>query len=373
MHICMTYHYFKPHLGGVEEVIYMLAKNLVERNHEVSIITSNIGNGGIRPEREVIEGIDVIRCETMPFIFRAIRLRDFGKKLREVDPDIFHAHHPIPGVSDRTIFFAKNNMKPSVLTYHADAQEETLLDTIAARLYYKLIGKRMVDTADALVAHTRSYAETSPLLKNFLDKVAINPIGVDTDKFNPKINDRGLRQKYKLRNKFVIFALGRLVPYKGYSYLIQAMKYLDDDFVLVIGGDGVLKESLMDLSRKLDLGKRVIFTGFLPETEKLSCYSACDVFCAPSVSRGEAFGITILEAMSCGKPVVATNIPGVREVASVGGMLVEPKNSLALAEALRKTRENPIDKKKLHKNVQNRFSWGKVVGKYIKIYKELLG
>jgi len=351
----------------------MLAKGLLQRNNEVTIITSNIGEKDTRPEHEVIDGIDVIRCEAKPFLFRALRLKGFENKLKEVEPDIFHTHHPIPGVSDKTIFFAKKNMIPSVLTYHADAQEDSILSTIAARIYYKLIGNKMVDTADAVVAHTKSYAETSPILKNFMNKIVINPIGVDTEKFNPKVKDNGIRQRYKLKNKFVIFALGRLVPYKGYSYLIQAMKYLEKDCVLVLGGEGILKDSLMDLARQLGVGNRVIFTGFVPESEKTSYYAACDVFCAPSISRGEAFGITILEAMACGKPVVASNIPGVREVASVGGRVVIPKNPLALSEALKKTKAEPIDKNKLHETVKNKFSWEKVVGKYINIYKELIG
>jgi len=373
MRICMTYHYFKPHLGGVEEVIHMLAKGIVERDNEVTIITSNIGENDKRPEREVIDGIDVIRCDAKPFLFRTLRLKGFENKLKEVEPDIFHTHHPIPGVSDKTIFFAKKNMIPSVLTYHADAQEDSILSTIAARVYYKLIGNKMVEAADAVVTHTKSYAETSPILKHFMDKIIINPIGIDTEKFNPKVRDDGIRQKYKLKNKFVIFALGRLVPYKGYSYLIQAMKYLDKDCVLILGGEGILKDSLMELTRQLGIGNRVIFTGFVPESEKTNYYAACDVFCAPSISRGEAFGITILEAMSCGKPVVASNLPGEREVASVGGRLVTPKNPLTIAEALKKTREEPIDKNKLHETVKSKFSWEKVVGKYINIYKELIG
>src|SRR4030042_934935 len=332
MHICMTYHYFKPHLGGVEEVIHMLAKNLVEKNYDVTIITSNIGENDLRPENEVIDGINVIRCKTAPFIFRAIRLKGFKEKLKQVNPDILHTHHPIPGVSDTTIFYARKNMIPSVLTYHADSQEDTFLSKIAAGVYYKLIGNRMVESADAVVTHTRSYAETSPVLRNFLDKIIINPIGVDVKRFNPEVKDNGIREKYKLKDKFAILALGRLVPYKGYQYLVKAMKYLDDDYVLIIGGDGILRNSLMKLANDLKLKNRVIFTGFVPESQKTSYYAASDVFCAPSISRGEAFGITILEAMACGKPVVATNIPGVREVASVGGMITLPKNPTRLAE-----------------------------------------
>jgi glycosyltransferase involved in cell wall biosynthesis len=369
----MTYHYFKPHLGGVEEVIHMLAKGLVEKNHDVTIITSNIGENDIRPENEVIDGINVIRCKAAPFIFRAIRLKGFKEKLEHVNPDIFHAHHPIPGVSDTTIFYAQKNLIPSVLTYHADSQEDTFLSKIAARVYYRLIGNRAVEAADAVVTHTQSYAETSPVLKNFLDKIIINPLGVDVKRFNPDVKDNGIREKYKLKDKFVILALGRLVPYKGYKYLINAMKYLDDDYVLILGGKGILRDSLMKLANDLKLKNRVIFAGFIPETQKTSYYAACDVFCAPSISRGEAFGVSILEAIACGKPVVATNIPGVREIASIGGRITLPRNPMRLAETIKKMREDPINKNKLYQTVKDRFSWEKIVGKYISIYKELLG
>lgn len=369
----MTYHYFKPHSGGVEETIHELSKKLVEKNHDVTIVTSNIGEADIRPEREVIDGIDVIRCEATPWIFRTLRLKNFKEKLKEAESDIFHTHHPIPGVSDTTIFFAKKNKIPSVLTYHADSQEDTFLSKIAARIYYKLTAKKMVEAADAVVTQTRSYAETSPVLKHFLKRIIIIPTGIDTRRFNLKISGREVREKYSLGDKFVIFTLGRLVPYKGYSYLIEAMKYLDKDYVLILGGDGILKESLMNLAKKLKVADRVVFTGFIPEFQKTSYYAACDVFCMSSISRGEAFGKTLLEAMACGKPVVATNLPGVREVASVGGKVVEPKNPIALAEALEKTRETPASKYKLHNAVKARFSWEKIVRKYISIYEELIG
>jgi glycosyltransferase involved in cell wall biosynthesis len=369
----MTYHYFKPHLGGVEEVVYTLSKKLVEENHQVTVITSNIGQKEKRPSNEIIDGINVVRCETKPFLFRTLRLKNFKEKLKEVNPDIFNPHHPIPGVSDTTVFYAKKNFVPSVLTYHADSAEDTIINKIASNVYYKLIADRMVDAADTVVSHTKSYAETSPVLKNHLDKVIINPIGVDTNKFNPRIKDNGLREKLKLKNKFIIFALGRMVPYKGYSYLIKAMKYLDNDYVLVLGGDGVMKNSLKELSNRLNLKNRVIFAGYLSEAQKLDYYAASDTYCVSSICRGEAFGITLLEAMACGKPVVSTNIPGVRDVASVGGILVKPRNPKAIADAIRKTKETPIDKNKLHEKIKDQFNWDKIVGRYISIYKELLG
>jgi glycosyltransferase involved in cell wall biosynthesis len=300
-------------------------------------------------------------------------LKGFDDKLKEIEPDVFNPHHPIPFISDKTIFFAKKNGIPSVLTYHADSAYDTLLSKIAAEIYYTLIGRRMARSADAIVSDTRSYAETSPVLKHYMNKVNVIPIGIDTNRFNMNIRDKiGIRERYKLKDKFIILAIGRFVPYKGYRYLIESMKYLDDTYTLILYGWGILENSLKKLAKKLGVEKRVIFTGFVKDIEKTSFYAACDVFCVPSISRGECYSITLLEAIACGKPVIASNIPGVNEVASIGeGQLVEPKNPEDLAKAIKKSREIKINRNKIDQKIKSEFSWEKIVKKYISVYKEL--
>lgn len=371
----MTYHYFKPHLGGIEEVIHQLGKNLVQKGNEVTVITSNIGERDIRPDREIIDGINVIRCPAKKSLFRSLRLKGFEDKLKEVKPDIFNPHHPIPFVSDKTIFFAKKHSIPSVLTYHADSPDDTLLNKIAAEFYFRLIGRRMARDADMIVSDTKSYAETSPVLKHYMDKVNVIPIGIDIKRFNMNVKDKdGIIERYNLKDKFIVLAVGRFVPYKGYKYLIEAMKYLDDSYVLILYGWGILENSLKSLAKKIGVEKRVIFTGFIKDSEKTSFYASCDVFCVPSISRGECYSITLLEAIACGKPVIASNIPGVNEVASVGdGQLVEPRDPKLLADAIRKSKGIKIDRSKIDQKIKSDFSWDKIVEKYISIYKELLG
>ena len=145
-----------------------------------------------------------------------------------------------------------------------------------------------------------------------------------------------LRRKYPGRK--IIFSLGRLVAYKGYRYLIEAARYLTDDYVVLIGGSGPLMCELRAEIETRGVEDRVRLLGRIPDGELPAYYGACDVFCLSSVQKTEAFGIVQIEAMSCGKPVVSADIPhsGVSWVNrhGVSGLNVPPKDARALAEAV---------------------------------------
>ncbi len=129
--------------------------------------------------------------------------------------------------------------------------------------------------------------------------------------------------------------MGRHVYYKGLDILIRAMRGVEAE--LWIGGRGPLTESLRQTARDAGVSDRVRFLGFIPDAELVAYYDACDVFCLPSTERAEQFGLVQLEAMQCGKPVVATRLgTGVEYVTQddVTGLLVEPGNESALAQAL---------------------------------------
>jgi rhamnosyl/mannosyltransferase len=133
----------------------------------------------------------------------------------------------------------------------------------------------------------------------------------------------------------IIFALGRHVYYKGFDVLIEAMQYIDAQFIL--GGEGPLKAELQQQAERLGVAHKVTFTGSIPEAKLAAYFNACDVFCLPSVEQSEAFGLVQLEAMACGKPVVCTQLNnGVNVVnqAGITGLAVPVRNATALAAAL---------------------------------------
>jgi rhamnosyl/mannosyltransferase len=144
--------------------------------------------------------------------------------------------------------------------------------------------------------------------------------------------------------KKIVYSLGRLVEYKGYEYLIDAASWLGDDYVVLIGGGGPLKEKLKMQIEQRGLTDKVKLLGFVPDEDMPGYFGACDVFCLSSVWKTEAFAIVQVEAMSCGKPVVATRIPnsGVSWVNHHGysGLNVPIMDPEALARAIRELTED---------------------------------
>ena len=181
-----------------------------------------------------------------------------------------------------------------------------------------------------IVGTTPVYVKESPFLENIQRKVTSIPIGIDEMK---PIPERVAQIKERYAGKKIIFSLGRLVEYKGYEYLIQAARRLTDDYVILIGGRGPLQEYLQALIDELGVADRVKLLGFIEDDDLPDYFGACDLFCLT-----EAFGIVQIEAMSCGKPVIAMNIPesGVSwvNISSFSGINVKPEDAEALAEAI---------------------------------------
>ena len=150
------------------------------------------------------------------------------------------------------------------------------------------------------------------------------------------------------KNKIICFAVGRHVPYKGFEYLINASKYLDDRFHIFIGGEGELTEKL----KKQSLGdKKITFLGRINDSDLISYYLAMDIFCFPSITKNEAFGLALAEGMYFEKPAVTFTISGSGvnyvNLKDVTGLEVENRNSIAYAEALKKLAGNETLRLKL--------------------------
>ena len=203
--------------------------------------------------------------------------------------------------------------------------------------------------------------------------IGIEPIAYDENKV--------LLLKDKFKGKKIIFSLGRLVDYKGYKYLVDAAKYLPDNYVVLIGGSGPLKSALQKQIEHDDLRGKVILLGRISDEELPTYYGACDLYCLPSIMKTEAFAIVQIEAMSCGKPIVATKIPesGVSWVNADGesGLNVPVKDSKALASAIERILNDRNLYLQLAKGAKERFNHlflkEKMVDECIGKYESLLG
>lgn len=276
------------------------------------------------------ENARLIGCRTWVKLAATMISPDMILTLRRVcrEYDVIHVHHPDP-MACLALLLSGYKGKV-VLHWHADIEKQKVL-----LRFYMPLQKWLLKRADVIVGTTPAYLAASPYLKSVQDKVCCLPIGVEP--VLPPVEEAAkIRSSYP--GKKIIFSLGRLVAYKGFSYLVEAAQYLGDDYVVLIGGAGPLEAELKSQIQALGLEDKVKLLGRISDEEVVAHYGACTLFCMSSVFKTEAFGIVQIEAMSCGKPIVATRIPGsgvawVNEH-KVSGLNVEPMNAQQLAEAI---------------------------------------
>lgn len=320
---------FYPIRGGVEKVMYDMMLGLSQRGVSCDMLCAAVENQqpgvvSLNENARLIIMPAIIKCAaTMisPAMISALR------RIKD-DYDVIHIHHPDP-MACVALFFSGYKGKV-LLHWHSDILKQKILLKI-----YHPFQKWLIDRADLIIGTTPVYVSRSPFLKNVQYKVGHIPIGVD--RIIPD-NDamRQIRSCYA--GKRIVFSLGRLVEYKGYEYLIKAARYLTDDYVILIGGTGPLKEELQALIKEEGQENKVRLIGYVSDDELPHYFGACDLFCLSSIQKTEAFAIVQIEAMSVGKPVIATKIKdsGVSWVNAhtASGFNVEPQNAHAIAEAI---------------------------------------
>ena len=201
-----------------------------------------------------------------------------------------------------------------ILYWHLDITKQKLLGKLFNGQTQKLLKR-----AEKVVATSPNYIEGSKFLPDFINKCVVVPNCVNSSRLNimPEDVQKAEQIKHKNCGKIICFAIGRHVPYKGMEYLIRASKLLSGDFKIIIGGEGPLTESLKSLSEG---DEKVEFIGKVDNSALRAYMLACDIFCFPSITKNEAFGIALAEAMSYSKPSVTFTIEGSGvNYVSVGG------------------------------------------------------
>jgi rhamnosyl/mannosyltransferase len=203
--------------------------------------------------------------------------------------------------------------------------------------------------ADAIVCATPNHIESSEVLPRYQSKCVVIPFGLDLAAFRatPALVADAARIRALYGGGPLILAVGRLTYYKGFEYLVRAMRDVPGHLALV--GDGPLRNQVEKAARESAVGDRVHLLGEIAG-ELAAYYHACDIFVLPSVEKSEAFGIVQLEAMACGRPVVNTALAsGVPYVSrhNHSGLTVPPGNSTALAAAVNTLLESPTLRRSL--------------------------
>jgi len=374
MKIVQVSPWFLPHLGGVESHVHSISSELVKRGHEVEVLTSRHRKD--LPEKETMDGFKITRLKPFATLLRTPIVTRTKGALRERDADIFHAHSPPPLSAYYTSKVAAEKRVPFVLTYHCDMEIPSVFGLVIEETYRRSLGTRTMRRANRIIVTTETYAATSRAVWKYTPVVIPNP--VDFEFFRPDADGSKVRSGLGLKKgQNVVLWVGRVVPHKGIENLVEASKYVDNA-KFIIGGEGPHLPAIRHLAKSFDVEDRVVFSGRLARSELPNYYAACDVFVLPSVSRLEAFGIVALEAMSSGRPVVVTDMPGVREVVRDGieGLLCEPLNAEDLAEKINTLLGDPRLRSDMgtagRNKVVEEFGIRKVVDKLEAVYREVL-
>lgn len=362
---------FYPIKGGVEKVEYDLTTGLSAHGIDCDMLCASVKGKGKCEKRSRYARL--IYCTTWKEIAGTMIAPSMITTLQRIcrKYDIIHVHHPDP-MACMALFFSGYKGKV-VLHWHSDIIRQKELLAL-----YRPFQKWLIRRANLIVGTTPVYVRESNDLQQVQEKTDFLPIGVDEIATDMEGAQR-LREMYHGRK--IIFSLGRLVPYKGYSNLIKAAVLLPDDYVVIIGGTGPLREDLERLIDDLKLREKVKLIGFVKDEELPAYYTACELFCLPSVQKTEAFGIVQIEAMSCGKPVVATKIPGsgtawVNEH-GISGLNVTPQRPDEIAEAIQIiTKDSDVYEvyaTGARERYERMFTKDKMVEGCLRIYERVMG
>ena len=342
--------YYFPDVGGIESVTVSLARGAVLAGHSVSVVCFKKTQANIK---EIIDGVRVTRAPakliaSQPLGFKYFFLCIFASK----EADVIHLHVPNMLGALCTLFIpAKVRL---LVHWHSDVLNKGLLGQLFRPLEFALLRR-----ANSVVVTSQVYADASKTLARFREKITVVPIGVPDAKYEGDDSQLPPDLEAEIDSRKIVLAVGRLVPYKGFNVLIQAAQQLAKDSVVVIVGGGPLYQELQQSIESVGVKDRVLLAGRLSNAALHALFERATLYCLPSTSRAEAFGVVLLEAMANGLPIVASDIPGsgVPWVNQHGlsGMNVPVKDAKALADACNQILTSGVLQRKFSQGARQRF------------------
>jgi glycosyltransferase involved in cell wall biosynthesis len=364
-------------MAGTGKVCYHNSLELANLGHEVTVFTSRYPDEDWKyPDSiKVVRFKPLFRAGNALFMPRLVALEKF---------DIVHLHHPFIFGSELILLNSAFRRNSLVVTYHQDLILNGVLK-YPARIYNYLASNRVLSKAKKILTPSLDYlfnSQVRHIVARREADVSELPNGVDVKIFNPDINVGDVEHRYGLKNERVVLFVGALDKahwFKGLDILIRAFSKIESQkVVLVIVGEGELKGKYQKLTREMGVADRTIFVGRVSERDLPKYYSLSDFLVLPSTTGGEIFGLVLVEAMACGKPVIATNLPGVRTVVDDGGngFLAEPGNVEDLTSKIQCLLSDEHLRKRFgecgRRKVESKYSWDKIGRKLEQVYVEVL-
>lgn len=367
MKILMPVLHYYPVIGGLETWTQNIAERLADKA-EIFVVTGKVKS---QPNEEIKNGVKIFRTSLF-----------FLKDLSYSSPVYLLTALPF-------IFFKSLELigKEKINILHCQGFLSSLIGYLLLKLSgipYLVTVQRLEDKnwlKKIVYRNAACCIAASSAIKKYFEEIGsknieIIPNGINVSRFQ-NLNREESRMKLGLKDEFVIMTVARLEKRKGIQHLIEAVKnnQLSGNYQLLIIGDGDERKNLENLAQTLNLKDKVKFLGPIPN-EKIPGYlAAADCFILPSLKEG--FGISILEAMAAGVPVIATRVGGILDIIKDGknGILVEPQNSNEISDAVLKIHSQPEFKQKLVNSARaelTSFEWGNIADKVYKIYQEIL-
>lgn len=354
-------------LGGVEQVMHQIAKGTSKQGIQTELlsltsgkITGQVETDGYRVHRAHLD-FQIASTGFSVSVFK--RFSELAKQA-----DVIHYHFPWPFMD--IVHFATQVRKPSIVTYHSDIIRQKFLLKL-----YSPLKRRFLRSMNYIVATSPNYLVSSEVLKGFIDKVKVIPVGLDKLSYPQPSIEKLTDWRNKLGSRFFLF-VGVLRYYKGLHILLEAAK--GTDYPIVIVGAGPIEQALKTQAANLGLSN-IQFLGQLPEEDKVALLTLCYAIVFPSHLRSEAFGISLLEGAMYGRPMLSSEIgTGTTFINICGetGITVPPSDPIALREAMGFLWNNPevvaIMGQRAESRYWQHFTADQMVNSYIDLYRELV-
>ncbi|MEO8464159.1 MAG: glycosyltransferase family 4 protein [Gammaproteobacteria bacterium] len=377
--LCLNYEY-PPMGGGAGNATRCIATELARRGHQVHVLTSRL------PAQPVVETVDSVTVCRVWSLRRSLHQcglfgaasyivsasLELTRLARTYRYDVYHFYFGLPtAILALYVHFVLR--RPYVLALRGSdvpGYDYTKWYMRPLHVLLRPLSRFLWRTASSVTVLSKNLQALAGRTDPNLESIVIGN-GIDSDKFPAKPPQPG-------SGPVSLITVCRMVPRKGLEYLIDAMTELKKDgIVLELVGSGQEQQRVRQLVRERGLEAHVILTGYVPAEKLYTHYHRADVFVLPSLS--ESFGQVLLEAMSCGLPIVATSIGGIPETVrdKTNGLLIPPRDPAALVAAVRWLAANRQQRERMGRynaeQARARYTWSAISRQYESLYYRAVG
>lgn len=382
MRILTALTYYRPHISGLTIYTERLARALARRGHEVTVLTSQFDRS--TPSEELAHGVRVVRAPVLMRLSKGVIMPTIGLLATRLvlENDVVHLHLPqfdAAGIALR----GRLSRKPTVLTYHCDLQLPEGWFNRAANNAVDLMNHLAALSAHRIVTYTQDYAQHSPYARRYIRKVetVLPPVEL------PQATEdaiKAFRCQHNLQDRRPVIGMAaRFAAEKGVEVLLEALPHVLEAYpqakVLYAGqyknvmGEEEYAQRLFPVIQDYEAKGQWEFLGVLDPEQMASFYPNLDALVVPSLNSTESFGLVQIEAMMNGVPVIASNLPGVRQPVKITGMgeIFPVGAGEALGEALVQLTSHPESYRGDPRWIREQFSPDANAAAYEGLYEQI--